>query len=159
MTLPSPRISIRSSAGCLHWLREYPGAARVVATIAELVTDLGLIDEPDDAPPPDGSGDLRNPIPGRPARPKLEAVLVELGPTARDIGAALVSGRGSLDELVAATGLEPATVLGALTVLELHGFATTTYGRYRAAGQLAAVTPGEIGERTARRLPARPGPC
>jgi len=156
--VPGP-IDEPRSAGCLHWLREYPGAARVVATIAELVTDLGLLDEPDDAPPPDGSGDLRNPIPGRPARPNLEAFLVELGPTARDIGAALVSGRGSLDELVAATGLEPATVLGALTVLELHGFATTTYGRYRAAGQLAAVTPGEIGERTARRLPARPGPC
>jgi DNA processing protein len=156
--VPGP-IDEPRSAGCLHWLREFPSAARVVATIPELVTDLGLFEEGAGAVPPEASGDRRDRAPGRPVRPSLEAVLVELGPTAREVGAALVAGRGSLDELVAATGLEPATVLGALTVLELHGFATTTYGRYRAAGQLASASLGEVAGGRARGLPARPGPC
>ena len=148
------------SAGCLHWLREFPGEARIVATLPELVTDLGLLEEAGDADwGEDASGDGRADVPRRPARPSLEAVLVELGPTARDIGAALVAGRGSLDELVAATGHEPATVLGALTVLELRGFATTTYGRYRAAGQLAGASPQDLDGGPTPRLPARPGPC
>ena len=156
--VPGP-IDEPRSAGCLHWLREFPGEARIVATLPELVTDLGLFDEPADAAAIDADDNGRDGGPARPARPSLEAVLVELGSTARDIGVALVSGRGSLDELVGATGLEPATVLGALTVLELHGFATTTYGRYRAAGQLASATLGELASGPARRLPARPGPC
>jgi DNA processing protein len=156
--VPGP-IDEPRSAGCLHWLREFPGEARVVATLPELVTDLGLLDGPADVAAIGAPADGRDGGPGRPARPSLEAVLVELGTTARDIGAALVAGRGSLDELVAATGLEPATVLGALTVLELHGFATTTYGRYRAAGQLASATVGELTGGQAGRLPARPGPC
>ncbi len=157
--VPGP-IDEPRSAGCLHWLREYPGEARIVATLPELVTDLGLLEEGEvEGPDADRSRDGRAGASSRPARPSLRAVLVELGPTARDIGAALVAGRGSLDELVAATGFEPATVLGALTVLELHGFATTTYGRYRAAGQLASATLRELDAGPATRLPARPGPC
>jgi hypothetical protein len=71
----------------------------------------------------------------------------------------LVAGLGSLDELVATTGHEPATVLGAITLLELRGLATTTYGRYRAAGQLASATAPEVRLAHRVRLPARPGPC
>jgi hypothetical protein len=52
---------------------------------------------------------------------------------------ALASGRATLDDLVAATDLEPATVLGAITLLELRGLAISTFGRYRAAGSLAAA--------------------
>jgi hypothetical protein len=64
---------------------------------------------------------------------------MELGPTARRVGVALASGHGTLDALVATTDLEPATVLGAITLLELRGLALSTLGRYRAAGSLAAA--------------------
>jgi DNA processing protein len=151
--VPGP-IDEPRSAGCLHWLREFAGEAAIVATIPELITDLGLVGTaPADADGATAAGGAR------PPRAGLEAVLIELGPTARDVGAALVAGNGSLDELVATTGHEPATVLGAITLLELRGLATTTYGRYRAAGQLASATAPELRLASRVRLPGRPGPC
>jgi DNA processing protein len=128
--VPGP-IDEPRSAGCLAWLREFPGEARIVAALPELVTDLGLTGDASAATTSDrdAGGAARTP-----RRPGLDAILVELGPTARAVGAALVAGQGSLDELVAAT------VLGAITLLELRGLATTTYGRYRAAGQLAGAS-------------------
>jgi DNA processing protein len=151
--VPGP-IDEPRSAGCLHWLREFPGEARIVATLPELITDLGLVARDADDGTTTGTGPAT-----KPRRAGLEAVLVELGPTARDVGAALVAGRGSLDELVAMTGHEPATVLGAITLLELRGLATTTYGRYRAAGQLASATARDVSLSGRVRLPVRPGPC
>jgi DNA processing protein len=151
--VPGP-IDEPRSAGCLAWLREFPGEARIVAGIPELITDLGLAGG-------GGSGAADEPeaTAHRPERPGLEAVLIELGPTVRAIGAALVAGRGSLDELVAATDLAPATVLGAITLLELRGLATSTYGRYRAAGQLASASAGEVRAGRRARLPVHAGPC
>jgi DNA processing protein len=153
--VPGP-IDEPRSAGCLHWLRAYPGEAGIVATLPELITDLGLVGDADDDPR--GGAGVRG-SGARPQRPGLEAVLIELGPTARDVGAALVAGHGSLDELVEMTGHEPATVLGAITLLELRGLATTTYGRYRAAGQLASATAPEVLVPRRPRLPVRPSPC
>ena len=123
------------SAGCLAWLREFPGAARIVAHIPGLIEDLGLIAHQSAA----SNATSRTGGTGRPRRPSLAAELTEIGPTAGAVGRALVAGDGSLDELVASTGLEPATVLGAITLLELRGLATSTYGRYRAAGRLASA--------------------
>lgn len=152
--VPGP-VDEPRSAGCLHWLREFPGEARIVATLPELITDLGLVaHDAGDGAPASGNG-----LGKKPRRAGLEAVLVELGPTARDVGTALVAGRGSLDEIVATTGHEPATVLGAITLLELRGLATTTYGRYRAAGRLASATARDVSLSGRVRLPARPGPC
>jgi len=151
--VPGP-IDEPRSAGCLHWLREFPGEAAIVATLPELITDLGLVRSGADQ-----AGSTATSPGARPPRAGLEAVLIELGPTARDVGAALVAGHGSLDELVATTGHEPATVLGAITLLELRGLATTTYGRYHAAGQLASATAPEVRLAHRVRLPARPGPC
>jgi DNA processing protein len=131
--VPGP-ITEPRSAGCLAWLRTYPGEARIVATLPDLVADLGLLDD-DDSPGLDPGEDGRPPL----RRPSVEAELLELGPTATSVGRALVTGSGSLDELVAATGHAPATVLGAITLLELRGLATTTYGRYRASGRLASA--------------------
>jgi DNA processing protein len=119
------------SAGCLRWLREYAGQVRIVAGIPELIEDLGLLD---------GAG-----RPGMPGRPSLEAELIELGAAARSVAMALVAGRSTLDDLVGATGFQPATALGALTLLELRGLAASAYGRYRPAGRLMAddlATPG-----------------
>jgi hypothetical protein len=90
--------------------------------------------------------------PGRSIRPSLEAELIELGASARAVAVALVGGSGTLDELVAATGFQPATALGALTLLELRGLAASAYGRYRPAGRLMAedlATPGPRRARTA----------
>ncbi len=132
--VPGP-IDEPRSAGCLRWLRDYPGVARIVVGIPELIEDLGLVGEDD----PGGAGSA--------GRPSLEAELVELGPTARQVALALLEARGTLDELVAVTGHEASTVLGAITLLELRGLATTTYGRYRAAGRLASAAPGATAPR------------
>jgi hypothetical protein len=89
---------------------------------------------------------------------------------------ALVAGKGTLDDLVAATGHESATVLGAITLLEMAGLATSTYGRSRAAGRLASTTRDSLprtragrrarqatvpasGSRRPPGLPARTSPC
>lgn len=124
-------IDAPQSVGCLQWLREYGGQVRIVAGIAELIDDLGL-----------GGPDLARTVKGGALPPvSLEAELVELGPAARSVALELVRGRGTVDELVAATGHPVATALGALTLLELRGLATSAYGRYRPAGRLAAANP------------------
>ncbi len=124
--VPGP-IGEPRSAGCLSWLREYPDEVRIVAGIPELVEDLGLLESA--------------PSMGPTTRPSLEAELIELGRTARSVAMELVRGRGTLDELVSATGHPVATTLGALTLLELRGLATSAYGRYRPAGRLATADP------------------
>jgi DNA processing protein len=124
--VPGP-VGEPRSVGCLLWLRQYAQEVRIVARIPELIEDLGLLEE------------IASIRPGAP--PSLEAELIELGETARSIAVELVRGRGTLDELVAATGQPVATTLGALTLLELRGLATSAYGRYRPAGRLASTDP------------------
>ncbi len=106
-------------AGCLAFLREGGPDARIVAGVPELIEDLGYLDTAAD-------GGHRG--------------LVDTTLTAaeREVALHLVSGRGTVDELVHATGAASATVLGALTVLEMRGLAVGTFGRYRPAGALAA---------------------
>ncbi|MFL5779656.1 MAG: DNA-processing protein DprA [Chloroflexota bacterium] len=136
----------RASEGCLAFLRDYPGSARIVAGIPQLLDDLGLIDH----------RRLREP-----AQASLgEATLVEVGGTAAAVGRGLLSGATTVDELVALTGHPVATVLGALTILEARGLAVGVYGRYRATGSLAGV---DVTARRVRsrgdRLPASSGRC
>jgi DNA processing protein len=146
--VPGP-IDVPTSAGCLTWLRDYPNEARIVAGVPELIQDLRLLGDTD-------GHDGAEP----PSRPSLEAELIQLGATARAVGVQLVRGRGTLDELVVATDLPPATVLGALTLLELRGLAISAYGRYRPAGRLATsgarTRPRKTLLRTVR--PGDPGP-
>lgn len=129
------RLGDPASVGCLEWLHAYPGEAQVVAGLPLLMEDLGLAGSSPARRRASPTSKRRTP----PRPPSLEAVLLELGPTARTVGVALAAGHGSLDDLVAATGLEPATVLGAITLLELRGLALSTLGRYRPAGSLAAA--------------------
>jgi DNA processing protein len=117
-------IDVPHSAGCLEWLHDYPGQAHIVPTIPQLIHDLRLLDD----------------APARHRRPSLQAELIELGATASAVARELVRGRGTVDELVAATGHSVATALGALTMLEVRGLATGAYGRYRPAGRLASAT-------------------
>jgi DNA processing protein len=123
-------IDAPQSAGCLEWLHRYPEQARLVPSIPQLVHDLHLFET------------RRT---GR--RPSLAAELVELGTTARTVAIALVHGRATVDELVAATGHSVATCLGALTMLETRGLATSAYGRYRPAGRLATAPKGSLAGR------------
>jgi DNA processing protein len=112
------------SAGCLEWLHRYPGQANIVPTIPQLIHDLGLLEE----------------TPRRRRRPSVQAELIELGDTARSVALELVRGSVTVDELVATTGHTVATALGALTILETRGLATSAYGRYRPAGRLASAS-------------------
>jgi DNA processing protein len=121
-------IDAAASQGCLAFLREYAGAARIVSGIPQLLDDLGLVDH-------DAAGRIE-------AAPRAEAALLEIGGTAARIGRELVAGRSTVDELVAVTGEPVATVLAALTLLEGRGMAAASYGRYRPSGPLAALPPG-----------------
>lgn len=119
-------IDSPASAGCLAYLREFPGQARIVAGVPQLLEDLDLVD-------------LLDPIDGAALAPPVAAVLVELGDGARRVAAALVRDLTTVDELVAATTMPIAAVLGALTLLEARGLAVGAYGRYRPSGRLAAA--------------------
>jgi DNA processing protein len=127
-------IGAPASAGCLAFLREFPGSARIVAGIPQLIDDLGLA--------------------GRLAEPGVAtdaaATLADVGPAAGRLGRELVLGRVTVDELVAVTGWPVASVLAALTLLERRGLAVGVHGRFRPAGNLAGADPA-----TARQRPRR----
>ena len=135
--VPGP-VDEPRSAGCLELYRAFPGEVRLVTGIPELLVDLGF----------DAAASDRGAATGR--SPSLSTLLVELGATAREVAEALVAGHGSIDELVVEIGHEPATILSAITLLEMRGLATSTYGRYRPAGRLAGLIPKEAGGRAPR---------
>jgi DNA processing protein len=120
-------IGAPASAGCLAFLREAAGEARVVAGIPELLDDLGL------------GGDVA----GRAhSGATLGATLAELGDIERRVAVELAGGATTVDRLAAATGLATATILGALTLLELRGLVVAAYGRYIPAGRLLETDAG-----------------
>jgi DNA processing protein len=119
------RLDDPAVAGCLAFRREAGPEARVVAGVAELIEDLGLL-----------GGDGRSSATRRP--PSVASIVGVLSPPERAVARALAAGRGSVDELIAATGQSGATVLGVLTTLEGRGLAVETFGRFRAAGPLAS---------------------
>lgn len=138
-------IDAPASVGCLAFLRQFPGQARLVAGIAELIDDLGLGDEPDGL----GAGATTT-GPGRRAGQRhssalmpvgRRAVLATLGATEGVIAGLLADGATTVDELAGAAGLPVATILSTLTLLEIRGLVLDAYGRYRPAGLLAAVAP------------------
>lgn len=131
--VPGP-LEAPTSAGCHAFLRAYAPYARLVAGTAELLEDLGLV-----VPDPPSQRRLA-PTAGRPRQslrqpkaiapgPGVAAILAELGVAECATALALVSGRTTVDELVAAMGLPVATVLGTLTLLEMRGLARSAYGR------------------------------
>ncbi len=127
------------SAGCLAFLREAGAEARIVAGIPELLDDLGL---PGTAAPRADATSGRVTRAARAERwrssgASVLGALAVLDPTPRLIAEALIAGAATVDELVAASGLPVATVLGALTRLESHGLVVGAYGRYVPAGALA----------------------
>ncbi len=165
--VPGPLDAPRS-VGCNRFLREYPGEARIVAGIAELIEDLDLADpasgavgsgdgardgrhrgpraKPGDEPR-DGSRNgprgwsRRRPSPvAAAARPATVAAL--LGASERQVAAALVPGAATADALAAATGMAVPTVLAVLTRLEEVGVVVGAFGRYRLADALDRFAAG-----------------
>ena len=128
--VPGP-IDAPASAGCLAFLREFPGTTRIVAGIPQLIDDLGLADHLTE---PGVSSDAA-------------ATLADVGVAAGRLGRELVKGRSTVDELVAATGWPVASVLAALTLLERRGLAVGVHGRFRPAGRLAGVDPATARQR------------
>ena len=145
------RLDDPAVAGCLAFLREAGPEARVVAGIPELLEDLGLL-------PPGGRRLGAD-----------DALLATLSSVERDVAIHVAAGMATVDELALATGARSATVLGALTGLELRGLVLEAFGRYRAAGPLSSRAPASTrahdpqapwprGRVTARRrLPVRLG--
>ncbi len=143
------RLDDPTVAGCLAFLREAGPEAQIVAGIPELLDDLGFLGgQAETAPPPGQGAASRTSLP---VGASLEAVLATVGPIERVIAREVSAGRGSVDELVFATGATGATVLGALTSLEIRGLVLETFGRYRAAGPLALAE----SSRPRRTLPGR----
>jgi len=141
-----------ASAGCHAFLRSFPGQARIVAGVAELIEDLeigrrassGTGEPVGDAAEPEldrALGPIRARTGNAPeshmARPGRAAVLATLGPVERVLAAELARGAATADQLAARTSLASAAVLSALTLLELRGFVSGAYGRYSPAGPLA----------------------
>ncbi len=116
--VPGP-IDAPTSAGCLSFLREYEGVAQIVATIPDLIADLDLLGAREYGP--------------------RTAAEVELSLVERALVGALALGATTTDDLVRSTGQPVATVLGALTLLEMRGLVTVAYGRHRLAGRLAGA--------------------
>lgn len=129
-------IDAPMSAGCLGYLRDWPGLVRVVAGIPQLLEDLGLA----------GSAALARPqdlpsVTSRVRGPAPEAILTGVSSGDREVAAALVAGAVIVDEIVAVTGYPVGQVLGALTRLEAAGLVSGAHGRYRVEGPLASQTP------------------
>jgi DNA processing protein len=141
-------IDAHMSAGCLGFLRDWPGLVRVVSGIPQLLEDLGLTP----------AAAYETPVrPSRPSSrvrpPSPQAVLSGAGRDDREVGTALLNGAVIVDEIVAVTGLTIGATLGALTRLEAAGHVSGAHGRYRLEGSWAARAP------RSRRVPERATPA
>ena len=138
--VPGP-FDAPTSAGCHAFLRNFPGQARVVAGIAELIEDLGFETAGSTgvaAALPPGAG---RPGSGHSASSRgagRAAVMATLGPVELALAEQLVRGPATADQLSMRTSLAAASVLSALTLLELRGLAKCAYGRYSPSGALAS---------------------
>lgn len=133
-------IDAPASAGCLAFLRAFPGEARIVAGIPELVEDLDLVDRAHGM----STGSVGPGGPPRATMPavSLAALQATLGAVEARLAGLLVAGLSTVDELAEGLDLPAATVLGAITLLELRGLISSAYGRYRPAGALTGCRPG-----------------
>ncbi|KRT62710.1 MAG: protecting protein DprA, DNA processing protein [Chloroflexi bacterium CSP1-4] len=109
-----------ATAGCLRLLRETP--ARPFVGLAELDEDLAAL----------GIGPVR--AGDRPVA--APDPLVDLGAAERSVAVAIARAPSGLERLVAATGLPPGVVGGAVTLLQLRGLARIVDGAVLPAGPL-----------------------
>lgn len=134
-----------ATEGSLNLMREYPGQARVVASVAGLLEDLQLTQRPARA----RSG----------AREPVDLDTLDLSTIELRLAELIRTGGATLDEIVASTSLPVATALGALTLLEMRDLVGSAYGRYRPTARLAGARASGRRARAAagRRRPARDG--
>ena len=140
--VPGP-LDSPTSAGCNAFLRTFPGQARTVCGVAELIEDLELGQAPvgdQDSGAEDMPDATRR---GRPeagsAAPRAGAVLATLSPVERVVAEILTEGPATADDLARRTSLAVATILSALTLLELRGLISVAGGRYVAVGPAAEL--------------------
>lgn len=134
-------IEAPESAGCLAWLRDYGGVARIVAGVPQLLDDLGLAgaaayDPLGGRPDPIGPGGPRpglRPAERRTGAPSLDAVAADLPAREAMILRALAAGASTADEVAAVTAQPIGTVLGGLTSLEERRLVEARRGLYRIA--------------------------
>ena len=142
-----------ASAGCHAFLRSFPGQARVVSGVAELIEDLELggrnSNWPNDGSTPSGVVERGRSSPAAwvPAAGR-SAILATLGPVERVLAEQLSAGTATADQLAGRTSLASAAVLSALTLLELRGLVTAAYGRYSPSGALAGWSDSGLGGRS-----------
>jgi DNA processing protein len=115
-------IGQRASVGCLEFLRQYPGQARVVASVELLLEDLEL----------DGSAP-------RAGREPVQLASLGLSSMESRLADLLRADAATVDDLVRETRLPVASVLSALTLLETRGLVAGAYGRYRPTTDLAGA--------------------
>jgi DNA processing protein len=129
-----------TAAGCNGFLRDWPGLARVVSGVPQLLDDLGLTGAAA-LPAAPGSDAGGVPIRSSVELPTARAVLSGRDEAQRRVADVLVDGAVTVDEIAASTHLPVAAVLGALTRLENSGLVRGLHGRYEPIGPLAAVPP------------------
>jgi DNA processing protein len=155
--VPGP-LDAPTSEGCHLFLRSFPGEARLVCGIPELLEDLDLAGSSGPAESMPCGAAPRREAPGAGAAKAgaakaglcrgsgpvsavagagPEAALGTLGPVERAVAVRLTAGPATADDLAACCNLASAAILSALTLLELRGLAVGAYGRYMAAGALA----------------------
>ena len=129
-----------ASAGCHAFLRAFPGQARVVSGVAELIEDLEMgaadVDRATEAVTSAGTRSGTAPASSLPGAGRA-ATIAALGPVERVLAEELAKGAATADQLAVRTSLSSAAVLSALTLLELRGLVAAAYGRYSPSGALA----------------------
>jgi DNA processing protein len=133
-------IDAPMSAGCNGFLRDWPGLARVVSGVPQLLDDLGLLGAAGLPRPgePDAAGVI---VRSTVKLPTAEAALSGRDEAQRRVADALLHGAVTIDEVVAASRLSVGAVLGAVTRLEASGLVRAIHGRYEPVGPLAAAPP------------------
>jgi DNA processing protein len=132
-------IDSPASAGCNGFLRDWPGLARIVSGVPQLLDDLGLMGQRPQRP--GHNAEARVEIKATVQLPSSGAVLSGRDDAQRRVAGALVNGAVTVDEIVATIGLPVGAVLGALTRLEASGLVRGFHGRYEPINSLAAAPP------------------
>ena len=132
-------IDAPTSAGCNGFLRDWPGLARIVSGVPQLLEDLGLEAAVGLEPAP-----IRRT--GRTAAPASQVraidpqeALATIAEPDRAVASAVVDGAATVDEIVAVTSRPVGFVLGALTRLEGAGLVVGRHGRYALADRYAGA--------------------
>ncbi len=135
-------IDAPASAGCNGFLRDWPGLARVVSGVPQLLDDLGLMGAAGlarEGTTEGGRVGASSNVSSRVRLPSGPAVLSGRDEAQHHVADALLRGATTVDEIAAVTTLSVAGVLGALTRLETSGLVRAIRGRYEPLGPLAAV--------------------